>query len=71
MTAAPPSPLDPFFRLDADGVPRCVEPTGGTEVDEDVVRCVLATYRTFAYPKPRGGSKWITDSLRFETSEDD
>jgi hypothetical protein len=59
------------FRLDSDGVPRCVEPTGGTEVDEDVVRCVLATYRTFAYPKPRGGSKWITDSLRFETSEDD
>lgn len=59
------------FRLDSDGVPRCVEPTGGTEVDEEVVRCVLATYRTFAYPKPRGGSKWITDSLRFETSQDD
>lgn len=59
------------FRLDSDGVPRCVEPTGGTEVDEEVVRCVLATYRTFAYPKPRGGSKWITDSLRFETSQED
>jgi outer membrane biosynthesis protein TonB len=59
------------FRLDSDGVPRCVEPTGGTEVDEEVVRCVLATYRTFAYPKPRGGSKWITDSLRFETTQED
>lgn len=59
------------FRLDPDGVPRCVEPTGGTSVDEEVVRCVLATYRTFAYPKPRGGSKWITDSLRFETSEEE
>jgi outer membrane biosynthesis protein TonB len=59
------------FRLDPDGVPRCVEATGGTAVDEEVVRCVLATYRTFAYPKPRSGSKWITDSLRFETTEDD
>jgi hypothetical protein len=58
------------FRLDSDGVPRCVENAGSTLSNEEVIRCVIATYRTFQYPSPTG-TVYITESFRLEKSDDD
>lgn len=59
------------FRLDPDGVPRCVESLGSSMFNQDVVRCVLAAYRTFRFPAPQHGSVRITDGIRFEHVEEE
>lgn len=60
------------FRLDPDGVPRCVEAPGAPGgAMEDVVRCVVATYRNFRFAKPKGGSVRVTDGIHLHVSHDD
>ena len=60
------------FRLDPDGVPRCVEAPGAPGgAMEDVVRCVIATYRTFRFPKPKNGSVRVTDGIHLHVSHDE
>ena len=58
------------FRLDADGVPRCVEAPGSSLANQDVLWCVLSVYRTFRFTPPNGGSLRVTDTIRFEGSQD-
>ncbi len=59
------------FRLDPDGVPRCVEvPASSAPVD--VVRWVISVYRTFRFsPGPKNGSVRVTDGIRLEVSHED
>lgn len=59
------------FRLDPDGVPRCVEAPGSSVVDDDIVNCVIAVYRSFHYPSPQNGSVRITDGIAFDVQEAD
>ena len=59
------------FRLDPDGTAHCVDAPGSSMDNEDVVLCVIAMYRTFHYPSPKGGSVRVSDGLRFDVSEDD
>ena len=59
------------FRLDPDGVPRCVEAPGSSMTNEDVINCVIAVYRTFHYPAPQNGSVHVTDGIAFDVSETD
>ena len=59
------------FRLDPDGVPRCVEAPGSSMTNDDVVNCVIAVYRTFHYPPPQNGSVRVTDGIEFDVSESD
>ena len=59
------------FRLDPDGVPRCVEAPGSSMDNEEVVKCVVAVYRTFHYPSPKNGSVRVTDGIQFDVSEGD
>lgn len=59
------------FRLDPDGVPRCVEAPGSSMADDDVINCVIAVYRTFHYPPPKNGSVHVTDGIEFDVSESD
>lgn len=59
------------FRLDPDGVPRCVEAPGSSLANEDVVNCVISVYRTFHYPSPKNGSVRVTDGIGFDETEDD
>ena len=58
------------FRLDTDGIPRCVEAPGAA-VHEEVVRCVLSVYRTFRFPAPKNGSVRITDGIELTRTEED
>jgi hypothetical protein len=58
------------FRLDPDGVPRCVE-APSTALHEEVVRCVLSVYRTFRFPVPKNGSVLVTDGIELTRTEDD
>ena len=75
--AAPPGvnvsgEIRTMFRLDSDGVPRCVEAPGAPDGDmEDVVRCVLSVYRTFTFPKPKGGSIRVTDGIHLHVSHEE
>jgi len=57
------------FRLDPDGVPRCVEAPGSSMTNDDVINCVIAVYRTFHYPSPQNGSVHVTDGIAFDVSE--
>jgi len=60
------------FRLDPDGVPRCVEAPGAPGgAMEDVVRCVVSVYRTFRFPKPKNGSIRVTDGIHLHVSHDE
>ena len=59
------------FRLDPDGIPRCVEAPGSSMDNEEVIKCVIAVYRTFHYPSPKNGSVRVTDGIAFDVSEDD
>ncbi len=60
------------FRLDPDGVPRCVEAPGSSMSNQDVVNCVVAVYRTFRFStKPKNGSVRITDGIRLDVKHDD
>jgi hypothetical protein len=59
------------FRLDPDGVPRCVEAPGSSMNNDDVINCVIAVYRTFHYPSPQNGSVHVTDGIEFDVSETD
>lgn len=59
------------FRLDPDGTPRCVEAPGSSMDNEEVVKCVIAVYRTFHYPSPKNGSVRVTDGIEFDVSEGD
>jgi hypothetical protein len=59
------------FRLDPDGVPRCVEAPGAPSAMQEVVRCVLAVYRTFRFPKPKNGSVRVTDGIHLQVSQED
>lgn len=57
------------FRLDPDGVPRCVEAPGSSMTNDDVINCVISVYRTFHYPSPQNGSVHVTDGIEFDVSE--
>lgn len=59
------------FRLDPDGVPRCVEAPGSSVSQVDVVRCVISVYRTFRFPKPKNGSVRVTDGIQLDVSHED
>jgi hypothetical protein len=59
------------FRLDPDGVPRCVEAPGAGVPNKDVVNCVVAVYRTFRFPPPKNGSVRVTDGIRLDVTEED
>ena len=59
------------FRLDPDGVPRCVEAPGSSMTNEDVINCVVGVYRTFHYPSPQNGSVHVTDGIEFDVTEAD
>jgi hypothetical protein len=59
------------FRLDPDGTPRCVEAPGSSMDNEEVIKCVIAVYRTFHYPSPKNGSVRVTDGIEFDVSEGD
>jgi hypothetical protein len=60
------------FRLDPDGVPRCVEvPTSPPPGMEDVVRCVVSVYRSFRFPKPKGGSVQVTDGIHLHVAHEE
>lgn len=59
------------FRLDPDGVPRCVEAPGSSLADDEIVHCVIAVYRTFHYPSPQNGSVRVTDGIAFDVSEEE
>ena len=59
------------FRLDPDGVPRCVEAPGSSMDNEEVIKCVISVYRTFHYPSPKNGSVRVTDGIEFDVSESD
>jgi len=59
------------FRLDPDGVPRCVEAPGAAVSNKEVVNCVIYVYRTLRFPAPKNGSVRITDGIQFTTEEDD
>lgn len=75
--AAPPGvnvsgEIRTMFRLDQDGVPRCVEAPGAPDGDmEDVVRCVISVYRTFRFPKPKNGSVRVTDGIQLHVSHEE
>ena len=75
--AAPPGvnvsgEIRTMFRLDSDGVPRCVEAPGAPDGDmEDVVRCVISVYRTFRFPKPKGGSVRVTDGIHLHVEHEE
>lgn len=59
------------FRLDPDGVPRCVE-APGSSAPLDVVRCVLLVYRSFRFsPGPKNGSIRVTDGIHLDVSHED
>lgn len=60
-----------MFRLDPDGVPRCVEAPGAPSNMQEVVRCVLSVYRTFRFPKPKNGSVRVTDGIHLQVSHED
>jgi hypothetical protein len=59
------------FRLDPDGVPRCVEAPGASITHREVVNCVLAIYRSFRFPAPKNGSVRISDGIHLDVSHDD
>ncbi|MGZ5970395.1 MAG: hypothetical protein ACXWP4_22145, partial [Polyangiales bacterium] len=59
------------FRLDPDGVPRCVEAPGAAVTNKDVVNCVVSVYRSFRFPAPKNGSVRVTDGIKFDTTEED
>lgn len=59
------------FRLDPDGVPRCVEAPGAPSSMQEVVRCVIAVYRTLRFPKPKNGSVRVTDGIQLQVSHED
>jgi hypothetical protein len=59
------------FRLDPDGVPRCVEAPGAAVTNKEVVNCVVAVYRSFRFPAPKNGSVRVTDGIKFDTTEED
>lgn len=59
------------FRLDPDGVPRCVEAPGAPSNMEEVVRCVISVYRTFRFPGPKGGSLRVTDGIHLQVSHEE
>ncbi len=59
------------FRLDPDGVPRCVEAPGASITQVDVVRCVISVYRTFRFPPPKNGSVRVTDGIQLDVSHED
>lgn len=59
------------FRLDPDGVPRCVEAPGSSMANKDVVNCVVQVYRSFRFPPPKNGSVRITDGIRLDVSQED
>lgn len=59
------------FRLDPDGVPRCVEAPGSSMAHKDVVNCVVAVYRTFRFPPPKNGSVRVTDGIHLDVAHED
>jgi hypothetical protein len=59
------------FRLDPDGVPRCVEAPGAPPSMHAVVNCVVAMYRNFRFPKPKGGSIRVTDGIHLHVQHDE
>lgn len=59
------------FRLDSDGVPRCVEVPITPNGMEEVVRCVISVYRSFRFPKPKNGSVHVTDGIHLQVSHED
>jgi len=60
------------FRLDPDGVPRCVEAPGSSMANDEIIRCVISVYRTFRFKKtPKNGSVRITDGIHLDVNEDD
>ncbi len=59
------------FRLDPDGVPRCVEAPGAPPSMHGVVNCVVAMYRNFRFPKPKGGSVRVTDGIHLHVEHDE
>jgi hypothetical protein len=59
------------FRLDPDGIPRCVEAPGAAVTNKEVVNCVVAVYRSFRFPAPKNGSVRVTDGIKFDTTVED
>lgn len=59
------------FRLDPDGVPRCVEAPGAPPSMHGVVNCVVAMYRNFRFPKPKNGSVRISDGIHLHVSHEE
>ena len=59
------------FRLDPDGVPRCVEAPGSPPSMHGVVNCVVAVYRNFRFPGPKGGSIRVTDGIHLHVEHDE
>jgi hypothetical protein len=59
------------FRLDPDGVPRCVEAPGAPDSLRPVVNCVVYVYRSFRFPPPKNGSIRISDGIRLDVSHTD
>lgn len=59
------------FRLDPDGVPRCVEAPMPSPAMHGVVNCVVAMYRNFRFPKPKGGSVRVTDGIHLHVEHDE
>ncbi len=58
------------FRLDPDGVPRCVDAPGAGVSNKDVVNCVIAVYRTFRFPHPKGSIR-VTDGIQLDVHHDE
>lgn len=59
------------FRLDPDGVPRCVEAPGSSMAHKDVVNCVVSVYRSFRFPPPKNGSVRVTDGIHLDVAHED
>jgi hypothetical protein len=59
------------FRLDPDGIPRCVEAPGAPPSMHGVVNCVVAMYRNFRFPKPKNGSVRISDGIHLHVSHEE
>ena len=60
------------FRLDPDGVPRCVEAPGSSMANQEVINCVIGVYRKFRFAKgPKNGSIRVTDGIKLDVTDDD
>lgn len=59
------------FRLDPDGVPRCVEAPGAPPSMHGVANCVVAMYRNMRFPKPKGGSVRVSDGIHLNVAHEE